>query len=275
MKVISFIFFLFFFVFYVSAQSAVDFCQNIPPGMYCNSDLSGYYWCLDQESSSILQPCPGGTVCLCFHGPDCTRVPTVGNGSPCGFATTVPSYASSFTATQTVLVHEQLPACVENSTIQRTVYVDGESERIDSTIFGYISCTSQSSITHTQEYYTLNSNGTVTKHVYSVDDNSCSGFLIDGPLPNVGVPSGYEYFGSDTVNGQSVDVYYIMSGLIFPSELSGFTNYIYVIPSSPVVPVKEVRVDYAFRINTQTNTTWDSFTSGTPSVSFTLPTACS
>jgi len=261
------------FILYASAQSAPTFCESLPPGMYCNSAATGYYWCLPQYTSSVLQACPAGTVCECFQGPECSRVPTVGNGSPCGFATTVPGpYATAFTATQTVVASTTLPACTQNSSSSNTVYVNGVNERVDSTIYTDSTCGDSGTTTHTQTYYTANSDGTVTEHVYSVEAGTCSSSSFTGPLPNIGVPAGYEYYGSDSINGVAVSVYYFMQGLSMPSELYGMTNYIYVTSSN--VPVEEMRVDYAFRVNTRTNTYWNSFTSGAPTASFTLPAAC-
>jgi len=254
-------------------EDAPTFCQSVPPGMYCNSDVSGFYWCLPQTSQSVIQQCPLGTNCQCFQGPVCTSVPTVGNGSPCGFPTATFSYASSFTATQTIISYEIDPVCHVNTTSQTTVYLNGNSERVDSTSITENSCTPGNTLQHTQDFYFLNSNGSVTHYAYNVDANSCAGSITSGPLPNSGIPNGYEYFGSSTYRGQSVNIYYFMNGLTFPEELYGYTDYIYVSTSN--LPVYEARINYSFRVNDGIDTTWNSFTAGAPpSSTFDLPAAC-
>jgi len=54
-----------------------DYCSTGPPGIYCQSDLLGYYDCrIDPHTGTYYNKthdCRAGTRCSCFYGPACPK----------------------------------------------------------------------------------------------------------------------------------------------------------------------------------------------------------
>jgi len=262
----------------IAAQNATAFCESGPTGKYCAENGVGFYWCNGGVNGAYYFSCPAGTVCLCFQGPECSSVPTVGNGSPCGYAPVDPSYPTNFIGaikTDSIL-SIPLGQIITNST--SSIYVDGSNhrERIDTTASSYDNFDSNPPrISHTQEYFFDNQNGTVTHYTYNVDASSCSAVLNSGGLPNTGVPSGYQFLRQETIDGKHTNVYYFRNGGRIPGYETGLHDYLFVTRSSPTEPVHEQIYNGVFRDTTYANITWTSFQVSEPSATlFTLPSTC-
>jgi len=254
------------------------FCDSGPQGTYCSEDSTGFYWCLEGQShsqSSFFQ-CPSGTTCLCFQGPECKSVVTVGNGSPCGYFTSPSYFPTSYTATQKQNSSQHVPVGVIYTNSSRTLYVSGSlgKERIDTT--SSISQFGQSPTTlNMQEYFILNANGNVTHYTYYQTYNSCVSEIIPGPLPNTRVPSDYQLWKTETINGQTYDVYIFRKDGRYTSYESGLHVELYTKGSNPSYPVFENVLNDRWRNGVMTNTTWTSFVVGEPAPSlFNLPSLC-
>jgi len=261
-------------------QNVTEFCNSAPPGLYCNSELTGYYWCLANPStSSAFFMCPAGTQCLCFDGPNCENVPTVGVYAPCGWPPIEPTFPAAYTSTQDVSIVVRAPVCTFTTEANRTIYVSTSRAmvRVDTESSESNTCSADNStvLANTLEYYTLSNDSSVTHYTFDVINQSCTASSGPGPLPYLGVPANYQFLRSDTFSNQTVDVYYFMNGLRIPQELYGVVDYIYVTKTNPAIPVFENRIDYAFRVNTVTNATTTSFTEGEPGLRiFELPMQC-
>jgi len=262
---------------YGQQQNVTDFCNSAPPGHYCNSALTGYYWCIaNPSSSSAFFTCPTGTQCSCFDGPSCENVPTVGVYAPCGWPPVESTYPDAYIATQDVSIVVRAPACIFTTEANRTIFVSATRAmvRVDTESSETTSCSLDNSTANILEYYALN-DSTVTHYTFDAINQSCTVSSGPGPLPYLGVPANYQLLRSDTFNNQSVDVYYFMNGLRIPQELYGVVDYIYVTKTTPATPLFENRIDYAFRVNTVTNSTTTSFLTGEPGLRvFELPSQC-
>jgi len=208
---------------------------------------------------------------IVFFGPACTNVPTIGSGSPCGYHTTTPSYAQSFIATQTQVINYHLPVYDSVGHASRILYVDVSlgKERIDtySSTTNYEGPATNSS---TQEYF-IKSGSQINHYTFDVTTSTCTSEVLTGSLPNTGVPNGYQLLSSTS----STNTYYLMTGGRVPEEFYGTLNEITVSKSHPIVPISEYYDNHQFRIDTQYNTTWTSFSAGNPNAAvFTLPAAC-
>eukprot|EP01114_Cavostelium_apophysatum_P017098 TRINITY_DN49_c0_g1_i1.p1 TRINITY_DN49_c0_g1~~TRINITY_DN49_c0_g1_i1.p1 ORF type:complete len:276 (-),score=64.66 TRINITY_DN49_c0_g1_i1:110-868(-) len=234
-------------------DAASDFCANGPPGLYCNDDLSGYYWCTGAQSFN--QPCPPGTQCNCFHGPECSSVETIGNGSPCGFVPVLPNYPNAFTATRETTTTITHPGGSQTSTTTQLYQFDRYSGRlrIDTE-------------TETSSYTDLFTNG----YHYRIEGASCT-TLSD--YIAVGVPNGYQLLESDATTG--VDTYYYRNG----GQNNGqSTIYGEIEVNSAKQPISEY---YRFNggpsnpTSTVSETAWSNFVFGAPDGSvFAVPSNC-
>lgn len=257
------------------AQDATTFCPAGPPGTYCAENGVGFYWCVPNGGNWYIG-CPSGTVCNCFQGPDCSTVPTVGDGSPCGYASVLPSFPESYTASTSTVSELHAPVGIIATTSTSNIYMDRSNnrERIDtaSSTSDYGQPPTSSNIV---DYYFDNNNGTVSHYSYNSDSQSCMLTLDSGVLPNSRVPAGYQFLREDTWEGVAVNVYYFRNGGRIPSYETGLHDYLYVTQSSPAEPVHESIYDNVWRQSVSANVTWNSFTVGSPSASlFSLPTAC-
>jgi len=303
----------------IYGQNSTAFCNSTPPGLYCNSNLTGYYWCFAEPSyaDSAFFACQPGTQCLCFDGPSCQNVPTVGNFAPCGYHPVLPTFPASYISTQDVVILVRAPACTFTTHANRTVWVNANQSlvRIDTESSDTNSCTADNSTVDNstasnstannstannstsnnnstannssisiQEYFVLSNDSTVKHYTYDVINQSCTASSGPGPLPELGVPAGYQFLRSETFDNKSVDVYYFINGLRIPQELYGVLDFLYVSKTNSTggpnnttlaIPVFENRIDYAFRVNTVTNTTTTSFLTEEPGLEvFALPTPC-
>jgi len=245
---------------------AASFCSESPPGHYCSNDLTGFYWCLPSPYSSAFFECPAGTQCDCFVGPACENVPTIGTYSPCGYHTTTPSYPSAYTETEIITGENSYPVYHESITGTATIYLNGQMERIDTHLATNNSITGVVVQSNTETFYL---NG--YQYVYYPDFNNCSKTTFSGPLPNTGVPDGYQILSSNA----NSDTYYFLTGYTYPSEPYGTTDEITVTKSHPIHPISTSTVVNSFRVTYTTNTYTTSFHQGAPANSvFDLPAAC-
>jgi len=256
----------------VCLADVASFCSQGPPGHYCSDDLSGFYWCLPNPVQSAFFACPTGTVCNCFVGPACENVPTVGQYSPCGYHTVTPSFATSYTATESISGHNTAPVTSVNVTGSATIYLSGtlHKERIDTSLSMTESFSGTTTTSSTQEYYTLNANGTYSHFTFDTIASSCTGEVV-ATLPNTGVPDGFQIFNSTATD----DTYYFLTGHKQPEEDYGTTETI-TVDKTTNVPLSSSKIINSFRVVYRTFYTFTSYNPGEPSSSvFTIPAACS
>jgi len=255
----------------VCLADVASFCSQGPPGHYCSDNLSGFYWCLPNPAQSAYFACPATTVCRCFIGPACENVPTVGTGSPCGYPTITPSFATSYTASQTITGHNSYPVSSEIVTGAATIYLSGtlHKERIDTFLATTDSSSGTTRTTSTREYYTLNANGTYSHFTFDVIASSCSGEIVT-TLPNTGVPNGFQIYNSTALD----TTYYSLSGYKQPIEIYGTTETVRVAKNTNV-PLSSSKIINSFRVTYNTFNTFASYHVGEPiSSAFTIPAVC-
>jgi len=257
-----------------NSQSANDFCQAGPPGQYCNANGNGYYWCT--ANGNWLMNCAAGTSCLCFQGPECQTVLTVGSGSPCGWPPVSPKFRNSFSGNQFIKFSQNVPVGRIFTNSSTSIYVNGEidKERVDTISNTYTTFNTESNA-HTKEYYFLNSDNTVTHYKFDVLASTCTSEVISGPLPNTRVPQGYQLLRTENVGGRDLDVYYYRNGGRIPAFEGGLTDFFYVTQNIPAMPVFRNTTDSRWRNTQFTETTWTNFVNTKPAPSvFNLPAQC-